>query len=414
MSLVGRTVRSFATIGPRRTARLVADRLRSRRSSSSDVQVPRRIFLEIDWTAAPAWRTHPRSVIAPRPHVAWITSPPSPSSGGHQNIFRFIKAMEDAGYTCTVYFWDWRGSRVDGTALRAMLEPLSGYPNLAADFVTYDGAVDPSCDAIIATAWETAYPAYLDPSQARRFYFVQDFEPWFYPAGPNGLLAENTYRFGFHGLTAGAWLAHHLSDSFDMAADHFDFSADTSHYHVTRDAPRGGIFFYSRPETPRRAYELGVRILERVHELAPDVPLHFAGSAQRATNLRFPVVDHGAVDLAELTDIYNSCSAALVLSLSNMSLLPLELVASGVTPIVNDAPHNRMVSENPHIRYEPLVAERMATALIEEATRTRTRAELDAMTASVAGSTWADSGRQFVEHVERALRSELPTEVSGQ
>lgn len=405
MSAVARVARSLATVGPKRTAQLVWARVRPGGSagSTSAVQVPRRIFLEIDWTTPPAFVTAPRPVSDGPLTIAWITSPPSPNSGGHQNMFRFIRAAEDAGHRCIVYFWDWQGGVTDPEGMRAMLAPLTAYPDLKAEFHQYQGAVSQEADAIVATAWETAYPAFLDPSAARRLYFVQDFEPWFYPAGPNSLLAENTYRFGFHGLTAGGWLDSHLSQNYGMAADHFDFSADTSLYRVTATQDRPGIFFYSRPETPRRAHELGVRILERVHEIAPEIPLHFAGSNRKDAALRFPIIDHGAVGLDELNGIYNQCSAALVLSLSNLSLLPLELIAAGVTPVVNDAPHNRMVSDNEHIAYEPLVAERMAQALVTHATRERSAQEYADMTASVGTATWADSGRQFVGHLERAV-----------
>lgn len=412
MNAVTRVVRSLATVGPKRTAYLVRRRLFPGSHLTEEVLVPPRMLRDIDWTVAPAFATAPRKVQGSPVKVAWISSPPSPASGGHQNLFRFIKAMETAGYECTVYFWDWQGSRIDGDALRTMLAPISAYPDLDAAFLPYEGAVSRDTDAIIATAWETAYASFLDPSPARRFYFVQDFEPWFYPAGPNAVLAENTYRFGFHGLTAGGWLSHHLSQSYGMSADHFDFSADTTMYRVTRQQDRPGVFFYARPETPRRAYALGVAILERVHELAPEIPLHFAGSARKDDGLLLPIVDHGAVDLTRLNDIYNECSAALVLSLSNMSLLPLELIAAGVVPVVNDAANNRMVSENPFIDYQPLVIERMATALVYHATRARPAVEFDQMTASVAGTTWEDSGRQFVGHFARALAR--PTEGNAE
>jgi hypothetical protein len=36
--------------------------------------------------------------------VNWVMSPPR-SGGGHQNIFRFIKYLEDQGHTCRVYLY---------------------------------------------------------------------------------------------------------------------------------------------------------------------------------------------------------------------------------------------------------------------------------------------------------------------
>src|SRR5690606_37442928 len=109
---------------------------------------------------------------------------------------------------CIVSLYDWRGSALDPQGIKAMVDSLAAYPNLEATFEVYDPAkgVGPDVDAIFATAWETAYPVFVDPSTARRLYFVQDFEPTFYATGSNSVLAENTYRFGFHGITAGRWL----------------------------------------------------------------------------------------------------------------------------------------------------------------------------------------------------------------
>lgn len=362
------------------------------------------MFQLVDWSAPQPFQTDPIELPSDaKPHLAWIASPPSPASGGHQNIFRFVKAAEDAGFPCTMYFWDWRGSRVNGDDLRAMLSKVSAYPTLKAEFLPYDGAVLPESHVIIATAWETAYASLLDPSRARRLYFVQDYEPGFYATGSNYLLAENTYRFGFKGITAGGWLARELQERFGMETRHFDFAADTSMYHVTKETGRKGIFFYARPETPRRAYEIGVRILELAHQIDPTLPIHFAGTREKDTSLPFPAIHHGAVDLTRLNDIYNQCSAALVMSLSNLSLLPLELIAAGVVPVVNDAPHNREVSDNPYIDYQPLIAARVAERLVMHASRDRSRQEYADMVASVSSFTWADSGRQFVQGLEELL-----------
>ena len=37
--------------------------------------------------------------------IAWIMPPPGKGSGGHLNIFRFIKYLEDAGNECSIYLY---------------------------------------------------------------------------------------------------------------------------------------------------------------------------------------------------------------------------------------------------------------------------------------------------------------------
>jgi hypothetical protein len=110
------------------------------------------------------------------------------------------------------------------------------------------------------------------------------------------------------------------------------------------------------------------------------------------------------LDISELNAVYNRCAAGLVLSLSNMSLLPLELLSSGVTPIVNDGPNNRMVSDNPFIEYVPAsplaIARKMANVFDHPDAVERSVAMSD----SVAAVDWADSGKQFISAFEKAMR----------
>lgn len=357
-----------------------------------------------DWTMRPEALRHPTVVKSGPLEIAWITSPPGAESGGHQNLFRFIKFAESAGHLSTIYLYDQTGHSM--RAVRNMLAWSSAYPDLRARILPYDPAVGvaPETQALFATGWETAYPAYLDPSPARRFYFVQDFEPMFYPTGSESVLAENTYRFGFHGITAGGWLAQKLRSEYGMKADHFDFSVERSLYRVTNTGARSEIFFYARPVTARRGFELGIFALTDFAALRPDITINLVGWDVSDWHIPFPHRNLAALDISQLTDVYNRCAAGLVLSLSNMSLLPLELMASGVAPVVNDAPNNRLVSDSPFIDWVEASPPAIARKLVEVVDRADAPARSVAMSASLAGLDWSHSGTQFLAALERAMR----------
>lgn len=359
--------------------------------------------LAVDWTAEPRWRTSPRQV-GPGPlRTAWIMHPPGESSGGHQNIFRFIRYLEAAGHTATVHLYDARDSALDPERIRQQLAASPSYPEIAATFHVYRG-VPADTDVIVATGWETAYPAFLDPSDARRLYFVQDFEPSFYPVGSEHTLAENTYRFGFPAITAGRWLAHKLERDYGMRTAWYDFAADTSTYHVTNTGRRQDVFFYARPVTTRRGFELGIMALQQLSEMRPGVTIHMAGWDVSAHDLPFPFVNHGSMKVSELNDLYNQCAVGLVLSLTNLSLLPLELLAAGVLPVLNDAENNRMVTDNPYIRYAEPTPAALARAMNEVLDRPDLPALALAASASVQGNGWDESGRQFLAALEDCAR----------
>ncbi|WP_169079660.1 glycosyltransferase family 1 protein [Microcella alkalica] len=386
-----------------RAARTLASKVRKHRVhmlvSSEDAAA-------VDWTEPAEHRPVPITVSEGPVDIAWIMSPPGDGSGGHQNLFRFIRFAEEAGHRCTVYFYSARSGSVSIADVRAMMRASSGYADVEAQLLQYDPAtgIHDSAQAVFATGWETAYPVYRDRGRARRFYFVQDFEPSFYPLGSEAVLAENTYRFGFHGITAGGWLAHKLAAEYGMRTDHFDFAVDKTHYSVTNRERRGEVFFYARPVTARRGFELGVLALAEFARMKPDATINLAGWDVSNWELPFPVRNEAVLDVTELNALYNRCAAGLVMSLSNMSLLPLELMSSGVAPVVNDGPNNRMVSDNPFIEYVPLSPRAIARRMVEVIERPDQVERSLAMSASVVDVNWSDSGRQFLEAFERGMR----------
>ncbi|CCG04987.1 glycosyl transferase [Blastococcus saxobsidens] len=362
--------------------------------------------LEVDWTEPARWANAQMTVVDRPIHTAWFLHPPGESSGGAQTIFRFVRYLEQAGHKATIYLYHSNPWPIDAPYLRELIAANPSYSDVKAQFVAYshEQGVADDVDAIFATGWETAYPVYRDRSRAKRFYFVQDFEPAFYPVGTENVLAENTYRFGFHGVTAGRWLADKLADEYGMVTSHFDFGVDLANYRFTPNAQRGDLFFYARPVTTRRGFELGVMALEHVARAMPDRTIHLAGWDTSAYQLPFPHEHHGILSTKGLADVYDSCSAALVLSLTNMSLLPLELLASGVIPVVNRGPNNDKVVQNPYIRYADPSPHALAAALVEEMQRPDALDRAAQAAASVADVSWDRSGKAFVETVVEAVR----------
>lgn len=362
--------------------------------------------LDADWTVThPAVATRLRVREGPLT-IAWITSPPGRESGGHQNMFRFIKVAEAAGHRCRIYLYDTQHTNTSIAAIRGMLATADAYSHLDASIEAYerDRGVADDTTTILATGWETAYAAFLDRSPARRFYFVQDFEPAFYPAGTEHVLAENTYRFGFHGMTAGAWLEKMLRANYGMHSDHYDFGADRLRYRVENVGTRAGVFFYARPATPRRAFDLGVMGLSLFAAQHPEAIIHVAGEKVSPARVPFAHVNHGAMELSQLNTLYNDCATGLVLSLTNMSLLPLELLAAGVTPVVNDAPNNRLVADNSRMRWAPLAPAALARELSAAYSNGRDGSQALANAAVLPATDWEGPGKQFLSALEKEMR----------
>ena len=366
--------------------------------------------LAVDWRRPPPWESAPRALGSGPLTVGWILSPPGANSGGHQNIFRFIRFLEEAGHRCRIFVY----SAVDPTTLaeaQRRVDESSSYAPVQARLEQYPaGGVSDDVDVLFATGWETAYRSFLDPSNARRLYFVQDFEPLFYPAGSEAIFAENTYRFGFSAITAGEWLAHRLRTDYGMRATSFAFGADSENYRITNSERRSGVFFYARPETPRRGYELGLLALELVAKERPQYSIILAGQSLRGYTIPFPHENPGNVHAVDLNGLYNRCAAGLVVSLTNLSLLPLELMSAGVIPVVNDGPNSRMVSNNPYIAFTEPSPRALADALIAIVDRVDQVSYAAEAARSLGSGGWTEAGREFVKAFEQSVKTVGPAD----
>ena len=409
MSRIGSALRSLRSEGVRSTAWRSAKYLSGRfdpfrASPLSTVYVDD--VVAVDWT-----EPHDFNAAAiPRPadgyRVAWIISPPSASSGGHQNAFRFMRFLEQAGHRLTVYLFAPAPFPAHSVAeIREMMRATSAYPDLDADIRMYDPVtgLDGAYDAVFASDWENTYTAYRVGGAAKRFYFVQDFEPAFFPASTEYVLAENSYRLGFHGFTAGNWLAGKLGADYGMPCDSYEYAADSAFYHRTNTGHRSEIMFYARPPTPRRATEFGLLALLELHRRRPDVTIHLAGWDMSGYEVPFPYVNHAALDIGRLGELYNRCAAALVFSLTDMSLLPIEAMAAGTVPVVNDGPNTRGVLDSPFVEWVPMSPRAIADRLEHVLDRPDQVGNSAAMAASVAGSTWEGLGERFAAQFEAAM-----------
>jgi glycosyltransferase involved in cell wall biosynthesis len=296
--------------------------------------------------------------------INWFIPRVGKGSGGHLNIFRFIKNLEELGFNCRIVIVD------DLLPVSAQVAKQDihrwFFPLKAEVFVGTTDAIPPAHFSI-ATSWQTAYTVRAFQSTHIRCYFVQDFEPWFYPAGSDSLLAEATYSFGFQGFTAGSWLASKLSTEYGMHTCGLGFSFDKELYKpVNRAANKDRrIFFYARPPTARRAFELGLLVLREVCQQIPDAKVVLAGWDVSNYEIPFPCEQLGLVAIDALPQVYASCDVALVLSCTNLSLLPLELMASGVPVVSNDAPHTRWLLDESNSALAPATVEGLAGKIVE-------------------------------------------------
>jgi glycosyltransferase involved in cell wall biosynthesis len=352
-----RGLRLWQTSGPRGTAQRVA-RAAYKRLDAASLEFP----LELDDVADSRQLDLPLPPKRPdrsrRLRVGWISTPPGLGSGGHTTMFRMVSALEAAGHECTMFLYDRYDSdvRVREAIIRR------GWPAVEAKVVNAREGLT-SLDACVATSWQTAHVlARRGTAPMRRLYFVQDFEPFFYPRGAEYALAEDTYRFGFRCISVGHMVADVLREQIGITSEVAEFGCDTDVYRL-HPGPRDGVVLYAKPSAPRRGFLLGVLGLQELHRRRPDVTIHLVGATD--LHVPFPAVHHGVPSPQELCKLFNRTVAGVALSFTNVSLLAEELLASGSVPVVNDSPYARADVQSEHVRWAPPTPSGIADRLIE-------------------------------------------------
>jgi glycosyltransferase involved in cell wall biosynthesis len=333
------------------------------------------------------------------PHTLnWVMTPVGQASGGHVDVFRTIAYLEQRGHRSRVYFYD----PLHTVGFDEIKATMQSYPAIDAELQYNALAMEP-CDAVFATSWPTAYPVLNLGGNAKKFYYVQDYEPYFEPVGTYSVLAADTYRFGLHGLTLGDWLAEKLSSEYGMTCEPFGFGVDSSSYELRNRQPRQRVLFYAKPTSHRRGFELGTLALEQFHERHPDYEIDLLGADVDRYELSFPCNRHGVLSVEALCDLYNRCAAGLVLSFTNMSLLPLEMLACGCIPVSNDAPHTRRAQYAEQLRYAEATPLALADALYAAARDGEYAATVERAAEYARQFDWEASNRR----IEQVLLREL-------
>ncbi len=283
----------------------------------------------------PIGKAVPTTDISPN-SINWFVPCFPFGAGGHLNIFRFVQMLERRGFECRVVV---HASPWFGTPADVRKEICDWFlPIQAPVYVGIENA--PPAWFTVATGWHTAYLAARFQPTVCRCYFIQDFEPWFYPQGSNYALVEETYRLGLVGITDGEWLRDKVVAEYGMEAHSVGFAIDRRiHFPGPRRIARTRkkLLFYARPSTERRAFELGALVLAEVGRRTRDVEFVLVGADLDSYVLPFDYTAKGVVHPDLLGDLYRDCDLALVLSFTNLSLLPLELMACGVPVVSNRA-----------------------------------------------------------------------------
>jgi GT2 family glycosyltransferase len=201
----------------------------------------------------------------------------------------------------------------------------------------------PTCDIVVATFWTTAYewlPKILRYNpHIVPFYYIQDYESWFYPEGDTmRKKVIESYSYVPNRIVKSDWLLNMLRNhDHDAHKVHLGLNLDIFYpRNEGKDKPPYRIVSIVLLDKPRRGFKELVSVFAELHKRRKDVEFVFFGTNDLSGyTFPFPYINYGEVwDQNKVAEIYSSCHVAVDTSLfQGFGRLGLEAMACG-TPVV--------------------------------------------------------------------------------
>ncbi|BAB76187.1 glycosyltransferase [Anabaena sp. FACHB-709] len=236
----------------------------------------------------------------------------------------------------------------DSNAEVMLTKITNAFPNLNTAEVIILNSMEaiqniPPSDFSIATLWTTAYVLLKVNNTGLKFYFIQDFEPLFYPAGSTYAQAEATYRFGFYGIANTISLRKIYETEYAGIATHFTPCVDTKVFYpdssIRKNDTSKRVFFYGRPGHPRNGFELAVEAMRKLKtRYGSQIEILSAGANwnPKEYGLEGVIENLGLLSYEETGNLYRSCHIGLSMMMTkHPSYLPFEMMACGVLVVSN-------------------------------------------------------------------------------
>jgi glycosyltransferase involved in cell wall biosynthesis len=292
--------------------------------------------------------------------ISWIVPQPFEASGGHRNIFRAIRHLSRTGHSCTLYILPDNERFKNGEEIKKFIK--NEFFDIEIDNVILGTQEIDNCDVLMSTYWTTAYVSAENKSKTKlQIYFIQDYEPMFFPMGVDYIRAMETYNFGFYPITSGPWPLSMLRERHNIAeGDYFRFPLDKEIYFPIKELEQKKgrpfrIIFFARPDMPRRCYWLGVLGLAELKKVMPEAEVIFYGDKkEKYSNIPFEFINIGMTEtINELGNLYRSADVGICFSTTNPSLVPYEMMACGCPVIDLNINGNEINYDNTALLVDP-------------------------------------------------------------
>jgi len=309
--------------------------------------------------------------------VWWFVPGFGVGSGGHSNILSMVAELERLGVRSAVVLTD-VASADAAAGMRAAM--CVNYAPTLADVITRAEVRTAPGDVLVATDWRSVRAVVEDRGPRRAHYFVQDHEVEFTATGTWSTLAADTYRAGLRPVTLGRGLAELIGERYGVEPAWTPIGIDPGIYGPADPSPSAVVaavrlanpeglpvlVVYGRRDTARRGVELALAGLELAAQRGARFLCVLFGEDVALDDVTFPWTSVGVLAPRELAALYRSADLGVVLSLTNPSLVPQEMLACGLPVLEVDTPLTRTAFAGlPGCRLASPHPEALADALVQ-------------------------------------------------
>lgn len=266
--------------------------------------------------------------------IAFIINGINDFSGGNTSILRLGTYLNQLGHD--IHYITYDGSKKNQMEKSAACN-LPGYEG---KILEKSSLYNKKFDIGIATFWLSCYALLTcQDNFDYKMYFIQDFEPYFYPVGDVYLLALNTYNFGFHMVSLGEWNKKKIEPLNSQQVDFINFPVEKEQYSLkireVKINKEVRIALYIKLDGRRAPFILTQQIIylhKKLIEKGHDLKVYAYGLS-KLVNLPF-IINLGRLKKDELVKLYENCHFGLVASMTNISLVNYEMILSGL-PVID-------------------------------------------------------------------------------
>ncbi len=264
--------------------------------------------------------------------------------GGQTSLLRLGTKLSAMGFDVGYAVYKSQSKEEMALCAKSNLSDFQGHLFTVTDLSRMISGEKKSADLVVASSWDTVSFAKKLPGY--KMYFVQDYEPYFYQFGEIFLLAKKTYEQGLHMVSLGAWNKKMIERECHpvSAIDVIDFPYEATEYPFRER----GFSTYQNKKTLRLAVYLkyyGKRLPCIIPDLLCKLKKLLAAEGisllvdyfGEAESFHAPGGRNlGMLNKEELKNLYYSADFGMVASLSNISLVPFEMLSAGL-PVIEFA-----------------------------------------------------------------------------